>query len=208
MDRIVSRVAVQKTIRRPKNPKKVVVVGVSGAPGSFSEEAGRAYIRKMGLKGATINHLLTVEKVLAALEQGDIDHGVFPVANSSMGIVLEAIKAVSQYRFTVKKTFSISVHQCLLVKKGVQAADITRIVSQAPALEQCTLYLTNAWPKTKRGTYADTAAAAKALAEGVLPKTTAVVASRTAAQIYGLKILKASIQDRKDNTTFFVAAVR
>lgn len=188
--------------------KKPVVIGVSGAPGSFSEEAGRTYARSARLKGARIAHLLTVEKVLAALERGEVDHGVFPVANSSMGIVLEAIKAVSQYRFKVRKTFPISVQQNLIVQKGLTAKGVKRIVSQAPALEQCKLYLDYAWPRTPRGTYSDTAAAAKALAEGKLPKTTAVVASKTAATIYGLKILKASIQDRKDNTTFFVAAVR
>jgi prephenate dehydratase len=42
----------------------------------------------------------------------------------------------------------------------------------------------------------------------VLPDTTAVIAPRTCAQLYGLEILEESIQDLKFNYTTFVVAVK
>ena len=59
------------------------------------------------------------------------------------------------------------------------------------------MYLKRIWPKVKLGEYADTAKAAEDLAKGKLPKTTAVIASRNAAQMHKLKILDESIQDIK-----------
>jgi prephenate dehydratase len=68
------------------------------------------------------------------------------------------------------------------------------------------MYLKRRWPKVKLVEYADTAKAAQDLASGKLPKTTAVIASRNAAEAYGLGILEESIQDLKFNYTSFIAA--
>lgn len=54
--------------------------------------------------------------------------------------------------------------------------------------------------------YEDTAVASKALADGVLPDTTAVIAPRRCADLYDLEILESSIQDLKFNFTTFVVA--
>ena len=56
--------------------------------------------------------------------------------------------------------------------------------------------------------YVDTAAAAKALHDGELPDTTAVIAPRRCADLYGLEILEESIQELKFNYTTFVVAVK
>ncbi|MES2202966.1 MAG: prephenate dehydratase domain-containing protein [Patescibacteria group bacterium] len=193
------------TVKKAKNP---IVIGVSGVRGSFSEMAGEAYAAKKRLKQYTIKHLVTVEHVLAAVERGDVAVGVFPVANSSMGVVLEAMHAVSRYRFTMKEAFTIQVVQNLLARPGVAARDIRTIVSQLPALEQCKLQLKHRWPRAKLKEYADTAKAAKDLAAGKLPRSTAVVASAAAAKLYGLNIVAPAIQDHKNNATFFIAAVK
>ncbi len=189
-----------------KGQKKLVVIGISGAKGSFSEEAARAYAHKAGLKHYKIGYLITVENVLAALEEGTVSLGIFPIQNATMGLVVEAAHAMAKHRFHIKKVFEIIIHQNLLVKKGVKAEKITRIVSQDPAIRQCTMYLKRVWPKTKLANYEDTAKAAEDLAKGKLPRTTAVIASRAAATINKLDILEESIQDLKFNYTSFIAA--
>ena len=68
------------------------------------------------------------------------------------------------------------------------------------------MYLKRKWGGVELEEYADTAKAAEDLAGGVLPKTTAVIASKKAAEVYGLEILEESIQDLKFNYTSFVAA--
>ena len=93
------------------------------------------------------------------------------------------------------------------MKKGVTAGSIREITSHDQALKQCRMYLKSKWPKVKVAEYADTAKAAEDLSKGKLPKTTAIIASRAAAELYGLDILEESIQDLKFNYTSFVVAV-
>jgi len=182
-------------------------IGVMGARGSFSEEAARAYAKKYGnFKKFDVLYLISAENVLSSLEKGTIDLGIFPIENSNGGVVLEAVHAMAKHNFHIKRIFEIDIHHCLLVKNGLTADKIKTIVSHDQALKQCRMYLKRVWPKVKLREYADTAKAAEDLAEGKLPKTTAVVASRNAAQMYKLKILEESIQDLKFNYTVFIAA--
>lgn len=183
-------------------------IGVMGAKGSFSEEAGRTYAHKTGVKKPQIEFLITAENVLSSLEAGEIDIGIFPIENSNGGVVIEAVYAMAKHRFDIKKMFEIDVHHNLLVKRGTTAEKVKTIVSHDQAIKQCRMYLKRIWPKVKIKEYADTAKAAEDLASGKLPASTAVIASRRAAEVYGLDILEESIQDLKFNYTSFVAAVR
>lgn len=191
-----------------KQSKKPLIIGISGGRGSFSEEAARAYAHKTGLTHYKIDYLITVENVLAALEEGAIAIGIFPIQNATMGLVAEAAHAMAKHKFHIKKIFEIIIHQNLLVKKGVKAEKITKIVSQDPAIRQCTMYLKRVWPKTKLANYEDTAKAAEDLAKGILPASTAVIASRAAATVNKLDLLEESIQDLKFNYTSFIAATK
>lgn len=180
-----------------------------GAQGSFSEEAGKVYAKKwLKTKTFSIDFLVTAENTLAALEKGDIDCGILALQNSTMGVVMSTVYAMSQHVFTIRKVFTIQVAHCLLVKKGTIKKEIKMIVSQDPALQQCKKYLAKKWGKTKIKEYEDTAKAAEDLANGTLPATCAVIASRVAAKAYGLDILEESIQDSNTNETTFVAASR
>ena len=192
----------------PKKSKKLEIIGVSGAPGSFSEEAARAYAHQAHITRYKLVYLVTVENVLASLEKGEVTLGIFPVMNSIGGIVLETVDAVSKHNFSVKKIFSIEIHQNLLVKKGTTPDKIKQILSHDQAVKQCAQYLARMWPKVKVGAYPDTAKAAEDLAKGVLPASTGVIASRAAAALYKLDILEPSIQDLKNNQTTFIAARR
>lgn len=181
-------------------------IGIMGAEGSFSEEAARKYIEKEGVQGAEILFLISAERVLSSLEDGDIELGIFPIENSNGGIVIEAVHAMAKHRFQVQKMFEIDVHQNLLMKKGVNPEQIIAVTSHDQALKQCRMYLKRRWPGVEIEEYADTAKAAADLANGTLPETTAVIASRRAAEIYNLDILEESIQDLKFNYTSFVVA--
>ena len=183
-------------------------IGVMGAKGSFSEEAGRTYARKNNIKKFDVDFLITAERVLSCLEDGTIDVGVFPIENSNGGIVIEAVYAMARHRFDINQMFEIEVDHNLLVKKGTTSDKVKTIVSHDQAIKQCRMYLKRIWPKVKIKEYADTAKAAEDLASGKLPPSTAVIASRRAAEVYGLDILEESIQDLKFNYTSFVAAVK
>lgn len=184
-------------------------IGVMGAKGSFSEEAGRAYANKYLKKRTfTIEYLVTPERTLSALEEGNIDLAILAIENSTMGVVMVTIQAMAAHRFKIERVFPIDVRHNLLVRPGVTKLQVKAIVSQDPAIQQCKKYLKRKWSKTKIRLYSDTAKAAADLASGKLPKNCAVIASRAAAQVYGLTILEAGIQDLEHNATSFIAATR
>lgn len=183
-------------------------IGVMGAKGSFSEEAGRAYAQRAKLKKFSLEYLINAENVLSQLEAGKVDVGIFPIENSNGGIVLEAVHAMAKHRFAIKKIFEIDVHHNLLVKRGITAEKVKTVSSHDQAIKQCRMYLKRIWPRIKIREYEDTAKAAADLSAGKLPASTAVIASRAAADVYKLDILEESIQDLKFNYTSFIAAER
>jgi prephenate dehydratase len=183
-------------------------IGVMGAKGSFSEQAGEEYIRKQDISGGEILPLVTAEAVLSAVEDGGVDRGVFPIENSNGGVVIEAVHAMAKHVFAIERMFEIDVHHMLLVKPGVTAAYIKAITSHDQAIKQCRMYLKRKWPDANIEAYEDTAKAAEDLGKGTLPDTTAVIAPRKCAELYGLEILEESIQDLKFNYTTFIVAVK
>lgn len=170
--------------------------------------AGELHVKNAKLENAEILPLINAENVLNELEKGSIDIGIFPIENSNGGIVIEAVHAMAAHRFKIEKMFEMDVHHNLLVKPGVVASNIKAITSHDQALKQCRMYLKRKWPEAEIAPFKDTAAAAKALHAGELPDTTAVIAPRRAAELYGLDILEESIQDLKYNYTTFVVAVK
>lgn len=179
-----------------------------GAKGSFSEQAGEVYLDQEKQAAGELVPLVSAEAVLSAVENGEVDKGLFPIENSNGGIVIEAVHAMAEHRFTIERMFDHDVHHMLLVKPGTKSSDITTITSHDQALKQCRMYLKRAWPEVDIEEYKDTAAAAKALHDGELSSTTAVIAPRRCADLYGLEILEESIQDLKFNFTTFVVATK
>ncbi len=181
-------------------------IGVMGGKASFSEQAGKLYLTKEHEGAGEVLPLISAENVLTALNKGEIDRAIFPIENSNGGIVIEAVYAMAKHTFEIETMFELDVHHMLLVKPGITASLINTISSHDQALKQCRMYIKRMWPKCDITPYADTAKAAEDLASGILPETTAVIAPRQAAELYGLQILEESIQDLKFNYTVFVVA--
>jgi prephenate dehydratase len=185
---------------------KNLIIGVSGSLGSFSEEAAKYYCAKNSITNYELAYLISVENVLTALGKGEINKGVFPIENSNGGIVYEAVHAMSKHLFNIENMFEIDIRHCLHVITGVNPGDIKKITSHQQALKQCRMYLKRKWPEVEIEEYCDTAQAAKDLGAGKLEKTTAVIAPRSCAELYGLEILEEGIQDLKFNFTTFIVA--
>ena len=178
-------------------------LAVSAIAGSFTEEAARIYLKQASVL-ADIVYVGTARRAFEAVAKNQADLAIVPIRNSNAGFVLDNMRASADFLYRIVHVFSIPIHQNLLVKPGIIATDITEIVSQLPALAQCGLYLGQRWNHIPHREYLDTALAAKDLASGTLPTTTAVIASKTAAELYNLKILATGIQTDRDNYTDFM----
>lgn len=183
-------------------------VGVSGDVGSFSEKAAFDYLEKSKLQNFKIQHLLNMENVLKALNSNEIDYGVFPVANSEVGLIIPAINAMGKYQFKLIDTLDINVEHYLFAKKKLAKQDIKAIYSFAPAVSQCQKYISREFSGTTIVDWGDMALAARDLANGLIHDDCAIIGSKYAAITYNLEILAEKIQDAVDNKTMFIIVAR
>lgn len=182
---------------------KKVILGVSGEPGSFSEQAGLRYAQRASIHPEIV-FLTDMEGVLSALNAGKIDLGIFPVVNSRGGLVRMAFEAMGKYLFTMIDEVELEVCQCLLALPDIEMRQIKKIVSHPQGIAQCEGYLQKTFGDMERVPWQDTAKAARDLSEGRLDSFTAVIASENAAKIYGLRVLAKDIQDARPNVTTFI----
>lgn len=178
-------------------------IGVSGDLGSFSEEAGINYAKRVHLESYELAYLIDMEGVLAALADGKIDIGVFPVVNNNSGLVRPAFEAMGRYLFDVIDEEHLDVSQCLLAKKFMPLNKISAIYSYTPAFNQCKNFLAE-MSEVEIINWGDTAKAARDLANGVIDENCAVIASARAAVAYKLQVIASNLQDVKPNVTMFV----
>lgn len=166
------------------------------------------YAKLAHLNSCELVYLVSVANVLEELKNGSIQRGIFPIENSNGGIVIEAVHAMARYTFSIERMFEMDVHHNLLVVPGARADDITSITSHDQALKQCRMYLKRKWPGIELVEYKDTAQAASDLGKGILSTSTAVIAPKACAELYGLEVLEESVQDLKFNYTTFIVATR
>ena len=182
----------------------VHALAVFGARGSYSEEAGMAFARRAGLR-VRLENLPTVEGVLEALSRGVVDLGVLPIFNSTAGLVGPSLEAMGRRVFRPVGEVTVEVSHCLIVSSSaVRLCDVRRVASHPQALRQCNEYLERVLPDRETLEWNDTASAARDLASGVLGGETAIIASRRAARLRNLEVLKEGIQNSPDNRTTFV----
>jgi len=179
-------------------------IGLQGAKGSFSEEAGIDFASRHSLANYAFEYLISSERVLEALEEGTIDYGIMAMENAQGGVVIESVTALARHVCEIVEMFHIQVEQCLLGKHGLAVGDVTAIHSHPQALRQCRIYLADHFWTRPLIEEDDTATAAARLSAGELPETTAVIGGRSCAELYDLDILTDNIQDLKNNLTLFL----
>lgn len=140
-----------------------------------------------------------------AVETGDCDTAVLPVENSYNGEVGQVTDLMFSGSLYVSEMMELAVSHDLLVVPGTRPEEIREVVSHPQGLGQCGDYIhAHGWTTME---YANTALAAKYVAEKRLP-TLAAIASEEAAEIFGLEVLERNINASRSNTTRFAAFSR
>lgn len=179
-------------------PLKQVRVVYQGVEGAYSHGAALQYF---GMD-TDMYHVASWEEAMKEVEAGKADYAVLPIENSSAGAVIDNYDLLIKYHnYIVAETF-LSVNHALLGLPEAETEDIRTVFSHPQALMQCSQYL-NANKQWKQISVENTAVAAKKVIEEGNPSQ-AAVASEIAGKIYGLKVLKSSINHNKNNTTRFI----
>jgi prephenate dehydratase len=147
----------------------------------------------------------TFEDALAAIASGDADLGMIPIENSVAGRVADIHHLLPHSGLFIVGEWFLPVHHQLMAPRGTKLSDIKTVESHVHALGQCRKIIRKLGIKPIVAV--DTAGSARAIAERG-DTTCAAIASRLAAQIYGLDILSEDIEDETHNTTRFVVLAR
>ena len=169
-----------------------------GPAGTFTEAAALRYDPQ-----AQLIPLASIAAVAASVESGIAEEGVVPIENSLEGSVNDTLDLlIHDSNLSICHELVISIEHCLLVKPGVSAQEISVIYSHPQALGQCRHFIERSFPKAQEVAALSTAAAVEDMLQGQSPA--AAIATRRAAEIYGVEILAHNIQDNPVNHTRFV----
>ena len=156
------------------------------------------------LATATTVAYRTVPDVLDAVESGEVDLGFVPIENSIEGTVNFTQDAlVFDHELLIQREVVLDIEHCVLAKKGATLAAIETLFSIPVATAQCHEYVRTQLGKAEVRAANSTAEAARIVSESS-GNTTAAIAPRNAAQLYGLEVIAENIADHAGNQTRFV----
>lgn len=182
--------------------KENVTVVFQGVEGAYSFAAMKCFF------GDSIKsfHVDTWKDAMEEIRNGNADYAVLPIENSTAGIVQDNYDLLTEYDHFIVGEQIIRCEHVLMGLPGTTLGDIQRVYSHPQALMQCRDYLSShrEWQQMEWG---NTAAAAQKVS---LEKdvTQAAIASRYAAEHFGLEILQENIYTNADNSTRFIIVTK
>jgi prephenate dehydratase len=143
----------------------------------------------------------TFEDCFQAIASGEAELGMIPIENSVAGRVADIHHLLPTSDLSIVGEYFLPVHHQLLGVRGAKLGGLKVVQSHVQALGQCRRVIRKLGLAAEVA--ADTAGSARQVAELGDPKR-AALASRLAADIYGLDILMEDVEDEAHNTTRFV----
>ena len=181
--------------------EKELSVAFLGPLGTYSEEAA---LKQFGL-GRSAVVCSSIDEVFRTVEAGLADYGIVPVENSTEGAVGITLDLLLSSPLKICGEVTLSIHHCLLSQQ-TDITKISHIFSHAQSLGQCHEWLNRVMPTAEREAVSSNARAAQMIHELVATDNTfaAAIASKRAAELFGLNILAENIEDDPKNTTRFL----
>lgn len=173
-------------------------IGFPGVPGSFTEEAA---IKFFGDKIERVSYE-DFDDVFKALEKDEIYYGIIPIENSSTGAISQNYDLLHKYGYYIVGEEYLKIQQHLIGLKGSNIDKLKEVYSHPQGIEQSSEFLKK-HEDWKLIPFHNTSTSAK-LIRDLADNTKAAIASRRAAQIYGLEIIEETINNQIDNNTRFI----
>jgi len=172
-------------------------VAFQGEPGAYSEQAVFNYFGDIETLPCE-----SFDAVFDAVNAQKCDAGLIPIENSLAGSIHQNYDLLLRNQLHIVGEYLLRVRHCLIAMPDAKKEDIKRAISHPQALGQCAAYLRKHGIKAEQ--VYDTAGSVKMLKESGA-RDTAAIASRRAAELYGMQILEEGIEDNAENFTRFLA---
>ena len=176
-------------------------IAFQGESGAYSEAAALRYSEHTDVLACE-----SFEQVFDAVASARASHGILPVENSIGGSIHRNYDLLLEHDLPIVGEVQLPITHNLMALPGSALSSIRRIYSHPQALAQCERFLRSLPEVAAEATY-DTAGSAKLVRDRQLTDA-AAIASERAAQVFGLEILKAEVQDFSDNITRFLVVSR
>lgn len=178
-------------------------VAFQGERGAYSEAAAVEFFAGQVIEPVPCE---TFDEVFACVEAGECDRGIVPIENSLAGSIHRNYDLLLEHDLSIVGEQYLRIVHCLIAHPGTRLADIRRVYSHPQALAQCEKTLD--WlPDVERISTYDTAGSV-ALIKAERLEDAAAIASRRAAQVHDMEILKEGIEDDPENYTRFLVLAR
>ncbi|MBQ8002859.1 MAG: prephenate dehydratase [Clostridia bacterium] len=189
--------SVQQRLIDSHNMKRVL----SGRAAYQGVDGGYGSIAASKIFGENIYNVKTFENVFEEVLSDNADYGVLPMENSTTGSITDVLDMLMQHEVYIVGETAIKVEHNLLVLPEAEIDDIKEVYSHEQGFFQCKEFLKD--KNWNLNSVVNTAVGAKSVAESC-DKTRAAIASKRAAALYNLKVLKDGINSGKANATRFV----
>ena len=176
--------------------EKPLAVAFLGPEGTFTQQAAFKHFGH----AITALPLPAIDEVFRAVESGESQYGVVPVENSTEGVITHTLDSFLNSQLLICGEVVLRIHHNLLSKEP-DLSGVKEIFSHQQSLAQCRGWLARSLPSAKRTGVSSNGEAAHLAAK---TPNCAAIAGDVAAELYGLDILEANIEDEPDNTTRFL----
>jgi len=180
-----------------QEPLKVAYLGPEG---TFTQQAVNQHfghsVQALGVTG--------IDDVFTQVESAEADFGVVPVENSNQGIVSHTLDRFVDSDLKICGEIEMAIHHNLL-SQAKSLAQIERVYSHQQSLSQCKNWIRQHLPLAECIAVSSNAEAARRVRHS---PDAAAISSKSAADIYGVPLLFARIEDRADNATRFLVIGR
>ena len=195
LDNAAIRAIYREVISAARALQRKTAVGYLGPEATYTHQAA---LKNFG-GSAEFLSFATVPDVFQAVLRDDVDFGVVPIENSTQGTVIATLDMLVESDLKIVAQIYLPILHCLISRSPLE--EIREVHSKDNALGQCRQWLGRMLPAAELVESASTAQAVRHAAEhpGV-----AAIASRIAADLYEVPVVKENIQDKSENITRFL----
>jgi prephenate dehydratase len=174
-------------------------IAIQGEAGCFHDMAARQYFINENFE---IVPCSTFDRTLNTVKEGFADFALMAIENARAGSILYNYTLLRESGLKILGEHNLRVKQNLIAMPDQTISDIKEIRSHPIAFSQCMSFL-DRHPEITLIESDDTAGSARLISEKSM-KGVAAIASKTAAELYGLEILASGIETYAMNYTRFL----
>ena len=172
-----------------------------GPEGTYSDEAAHAFAAKIGEADAELMPCVSFTEVFESVDRGKCTYGVVATENALEGPVTATLDNFAfNSQAQILGVHVVDINHCLITHPDAERTQIRTIASHAQGLGQCRRFITREFPGA---TTISTPSTAESVKVAMSDPTTAAIATRFAADLYGAVVIDDDIGDRLGNQTSF-----